>query len=47
MKNRQSARGWFTTGTPWHPAPEVPGTERAERLRLEMETQLWTVRSYR
>lgn len=35
------------TGTPWQPAPEVPGYVHAERLRQEMEAQWWTTRNFR
>lgn len=45
MMNRHSKPR--RSGTPWAPAPEVPGAERAERLRLEMESQLWLLRPMR
>ncbi|WP_158595397.1 hypothetical protein [Galactobacter caseinivorans] len=45
----------FSKGTPWSPAPELPGSarlerlnsERAEMLRLEMEMLVWTHQSMR
>jgi len=42
MMNRRRRNN--ATGTPWQPAPELPGMERAERLRQEMESQLWMAR---
>lgn len=51
----RTRKSLFSKGTPWAPAPELPGSarlerlnsERAEQLRLEMEMLVWTHQSMR